>query len=154
MNAQRAELEAQLLANPRFVLGVTGSRNWTSRRSVWIPATTMLRHHRRIAVRNGMCRRGVDRFMHEWAEKFDSSVVLEIPHVADWSPDNRAAGFLRNQEMVNAGMDALMAWALPCAKRTRWCPAGEHPSHGTADCVEKAREAGIPIHFSPEGMSW
>lgn len=154
MNAQRAKLEAQLLANPRFVLGITGSRDWTGRRSVWVPATAMLRHHRRLAVRNGMCRRGADRLMHEWSERFDDSVVLEIPHPADWDLHGKASGFVRNQEMVDAGMNALMVWANPCPRRTRWCPPGEHPSHGTADCVEKARAAGITIHFSPEGMSW
>lgn len=101
-----------------------------------------------------MCKRGVDHFMHEWSEMFDDSVVLEIPHPADWDLHRKAAGFVRNQEMVDARMDALMVWANPCSKRTRWCPPGEHPSHGTADCVERARVAKVPIHFSPEGMSW
>ena len=53
MNAQVAELEAVLADNPAFVLGVTGSRGWASRRSVWLPLNRMLQHHRRLVVRNG-----------------------------------------------------------------------------------------------------
>jgi hypothetical protein len=154
VKAQDAELAAWLKTNPAFVLGVTGSRGWTRRSSVWVPLTRMLRHHRRLIVRNGKARRGADRHVSDWAERFPDHLVLEDPHPADWGRHGNQAGFLRNQEMVDAGMDALMAWALPCEKKAPWCPPGEHPTHGTFDCVEKARAAGIPIHFSPEGMSW
>lgn len=154
MNTQDAEPATQLNANPAFVLGVTGSRDWTSRRSVWLPLNQMLWHHRRLIVRNGKARKGVDRLVGEWTERFPDHLVLEDPHPADWGRHGNQAGFLRNQEMVDAGMDALMAWALPCRKNAPWCPPGRHPTHGTFDCVEKARAAGITVYFSPEGMSW
>lgn len=154
MNAQDAELAAWLSANPRFVLGVTGSRDWATRSSVWIPLTQMLRHRKRLLVRNGKAKRGVDRHVSDWTARLPDHLVLEDPHPADWGRHGNQAGFLRNQEMVDAGMDALMAWALPCRKNAPWCPTGEHPTHGTADCVDKARAAGIPVYFSPEGMSW
>lgn len=154
MNAQDAEPEAELSANPRFVLGVTGSSTWVRKATVWLPLNQMLRHHGRLLVRNGKAKRGVDRFVGEWSARFPDHLVLEDPHPADWDLHGKAAGFLRNQEMVDLGMGALMAWALPCRKNSRWCPPGEHPTHGTADCVKKARAAKIPIYFSPEGMSW
>lgn len=153
MTAELEDLEAWLAANPPFRLGITGSRDWTSRSSVWVPMNRMLRHHRRLVVRNGKAKKGADRLVSDWTVRFPDHLVLEDPHPADWSLGNHA-GFLRNQEMVDAGMDALMVWANPCRKNGPWCPPGVHPSHGTADCVEKARAAGVTILFSSEGMSW
>lgn len=154
MNTQDAELEAWLASNPAFVLGVTGSRGWARRRSVWVPLNRMLSHHRRLIVRNGKAKKGVDSHVSDWTALFPDHIVQEDPHPARWDLYGSQAGFRRNQEMVDAGMDALMAWALPCDQRKPWCPPGEHPTHGTFDCVEKARAAGITVHFSPEGMSW
>jgi hypothetical protein len=154
VNAQSDEMPTWFTENPAFRLGVTGSRDWASRASVWVPLDRMLAHRRYLIVRNGKAKRGVDRFVSEWADRFEDHIVFEDPHPANWNAHGNQAGFLRNQEMVDAGLDALMAWALPCRRRRPWCPPGEHPTHGTFDCVEKARAAKVPIHFSPEGMSW
>jgi hypothetical protein len=55
------------------------------------------------------------------------------PHPADWS-QGRKAGPLRNQEMIAAGADLVIAFA-----------GGD----GTADCVRRARKAGIPVREEP-----
>lgn len=154
MNAEHGELETWFDLNPAFRLGVTGSRDWTDRPSVWVPLGRMLTRHRYLIVRNGKAKKGLDPLVSQWAEKFEDHIVFEDPHPADWDTHGHQAGFLRNQEMADAGLDALMAWANPCTRRKPWCPKGEHPSHGTADMVKKARAAGVPVFFSPEGMSW
>lgn len=155
MEAQQQLMAVELDPNlSYFELIVTGSRDWLDRRSVWLPLNRLLGHHGRLLVRNGKAKRGVDKHVSDWCERFDDSLVLEDPHPADWDAFGFQAGFRRNQEMVDAGAGAVMAWANPCRKNGRWCPPGMHPSHGTADCVKKGRAAGIPIYFSPEGMSW
>jgi len=154
VSAQDESLATWFTMNPAFRLGVTGSSTWTSRTSVWVPLNRMLKRHQYLIVRNGKAKRGVDRFVGEWAEKFEDHIVFEDPHPADWTAHGNRAGFIRNQELVDAGLDALMAWAKPCRKKKPWCPPGEHPTHGTFDCVEKARAAKVPIHFSPDGLSW
>lgn len=155
MNAQEQLTASRLVLNlPYFELIITGSRDWADRRSVWLPLNRMLKHHGRLLIRNGKNRRGADRLVSDWTERFDDSLVLEDPHLPDWDTFGNYAGNLRNQKMVDAGARAVMVWANPCRKNGRWCPKGEHPSHGTADCVKRARAASIQIHFSPSGMSW
>lgn len=155
MDAQ-SQLEAsKLVLNlPYFELIITGSRDWTDRRAVHLPLTRLLKRHGRLLIRNGKNRRGADRIVSDWSSRFLDVLVLEKPYLPDWDTHGNYAGNLRNQDMVNAGAQAVMAWANPCRKNGRWCPPGEHPSHGTADCVERARAARIPVYFSPEGMSW
>lgn len=49
---------------------------------------------------------------------------------AEWEREGKSAGPRRNQRMVKAGADLLVAF-----------PGGR----GTADCVKRARKAGIPV---------
>lgn len=51
-------------------------------------------------------------------------------HPANWAKHGKAAGPIRNQEMIDAGADIVLAF-----------PGGA----GTADCVRRARAAGIPV---------
>lgn len=59
---------------------------------------------------------------------------IEI-HRADWTKYGRAAGPIRNKEMVNLGADLCLAFP-------------DHPkgqgSRGTWGCIELAHQAGIP----------
>lgn len=52
------------------------------------------------------------------------------PHPADWTTHGKAAGPLRNQEMVDSHLDLLIAF-----------PGGR----GTADMVRRAEAAGVPV---------
>lgn len=138
---------------------VTGPRGWTDRREVWAPLDRLRERHalpdRPLVVHNGMAKKGLDRLVDEWTE--GRPCVVQVPHPADWSRGLQA-GFDRNQDMVDAavkaGAEAALAWGLPCTRNKPWCPAGLHPTHGTADCVKKARAAGLPVHFCPSGLSW
>ncbi|MCP9209675.1 SLOG family protein [Streptomyces sp. NEAU-Y11] len=151
--ADRGAEELEALLASTFTLIVTGSRDWRDRRSIWMPLDKLLQGHGRIAVRNGKARKGLDRLVSEWAVARMHDGAIEIPHRADWDAHGWRAGFLRNGEMVDAGANSLLAWANPCRKEDRrWCPPGEHPSHGTADCARRARAAGIPVFSCPLGM--
>jgi hypothetical protein len=63
---------------------------------------------------------------HTWA---DWGGTTE-PHPADWTTHGKAAGPLRNQEMVDSGLDLLIAF-----------PGGR----GTADMTRRAEKAGVPV---------
>ena len=53
---------------------------------------------------------------------------------AQWDVHGRAAGPIRNQEMVRAGGDLVIAFA---------------GGRGTADCLRRAKRAGIPTRTEP-----
>jgi hypothetical protein len=57
-----------------------------------------------------------------------------VVYLANWELHGKAAGPIRNQEMVDVGADLLIA-----------SPGGV----GTADCVARARRAGIPVGEVP-----
>lgn len=63
------------------------------------------------------------------------------PHPADWQRHGKAAGHIRNAEMVQAGADLVLAFYQRGARNT-----------GTADLVRRASRAGIPVTTHPEGL--
>lgn len=52
-------------------------------------------------------------------------------HDANWQKHGKAAGPIRNQEMVDLGADLAVAYPLPDGR-------------GTQDCIKRAVKAGIP----------
>lgn len=54
----------------------------------------------------------------------------------------RAAGWYRNQHMVDLGADVVVAFFKAGAR-----------NNGTRDCVRRAQAAGIPVHPYPKGAS-
>jgi hypothetical protein len=136
-------------ARPLRIL-VTGSRNWTH-----VPT---IRHtlrqiaadnpNRDITLVHGAAR-GVDRLAAHIADS-ELRWTLE-PHPADWDncdpvtcpPGHRqpghngrdycpSAGHRRNSHMVSLGADLCIAFWL-------------NRSPGTASCIDKAEQAGIPV---------
>jgi hypothetical protein len=65
-------------------------------------------------------------------------------HAADWHTHGKAAGFIRNDAMVNRGADACGAWIAACADRKCRRPR-PHGSHGASQCAGLAEKAGIPL---------
>ena len=57
-------------------------------------------------------------------------------HPADWRKHGKAAGPIRNEEMVDAGAHICLAFPVP-------------GSRGTWDCIRKAADAGIPVRIYP-----
>jgi len=78
---------------------------------------------------------GADKFAQQYAELFS------IPHkkfVADWDTNGRAAGPIRNGEMVNY----VKGLGENCALLALW----DGSSRGTYDCLSKAFKVEIPIY--------
>jgi len=72
--------------------------------------------------------RGADTLGGEWARKHNH---LEVKCPADWRRYGRAAGYKRNQSMIDEHhVDMVVAF-----------PGGR----GTADMVRRAKAAGIPV---------
>lgn len=113
---------------------VTGSRRWTDREvitqalyDVWQEAG----FPRDVTVVHGACPYGgADAIAAEVAKQHFGWVV--DPHPADWKMLKKAAGPIRNQEMVDLGADVCLAFIMP-------------DSRGTLDCAERAERAHIPV---------
>ena len=71
--------------------------------------------------------RGADRLAGHVARNLGLTVEN---HPADWKAHGKAAGPIRNQAMLDAGADLVIAF-----------PGGA----GTADMVGRARSAGVPV---------
>lgn len=56
-------------------------------------------------------------------------------HPADWNKHGKAAGVIRNQKMLDSGVDLLVAF-----------PGGR----GTADMVARCHRAGVPILYAAD----
>ena len=109
---------------------VTGSRVWVEKyRLEMVLNGTHLALNRAFILVHGGCPTGADRMADEWgrAKKGVTVKVFE----ADWDTYHRGAGPKRNQQMVDAGADLLIAFLMEGSK-------------GTADCLKRAELAGIP----------
>ncbi len=136
------------------LIGLTGSRRWTDRQyledtliDVWHDALQV--GYTGIELMHG-CAEGADTMGHEWAWR-TGFLIREFP--ADWQgpcgpecqPGHRRrnrrnveycplAGHRRNQQMVDERPVLFVA-------------AHYQGSTGTADCVRRAKAAGIPVHL-------
>lgn len=98
----------------------------------------------------GDCPTGADKFAREfWQEVIEEPTNPEDQsnldvHTADWTTHGKAAGPLRNQTMVDSGADICLAFYREGAG-----------NRGTADCVRRARTAGIEVHeFTERGAAF
>lgn len=117
---------------------ITGSRNHQ-----WTPYDS---HALLIAVRKILEKtHALPTLVHGGATGADTEAALAgqrllgLPievHRADWNTYGRAAGPIRNKEMVNLGADLCLAFP-------------DHPkgqgSRGTWGCIELAYQSGIPV---------
>lgn len=118
---------------------VTGSREWTDSFQI-INAFLDVELHPwdEVTVIHGDCPTGLDPLAAQIAkDEFGWKVE---PYPADWAKHGKAAGPIRNQEMVDAGADVCLAFFQPGAA-----------NRGTQDCVSRAEAAGIPVKRYPEG---
>jgi|KBSSwiStaDraftv2_1062776.scaffolds.fasta_scaffold11571_25 hypothetical protein len=113
----------------------TGSRKWTGVYGEARVGEVLINLEAFAAIINspliivhGNYHEGLDAIVDRWAvrrgyepERFD----------AKWEEFSRAAGPIRNQEMVDAGADMCLGFPLPGGR-------------GTPDCMNRARLAGIP----------
>lgn len=76
---------------------------------------------------------GADLLAREWAESMDIDVD---PYPASWKVYGRAAGPIRNQQMLVEGKPN---YAFAFYDKPR------HLSKGTADMVKRLKKAGVPV---------
>jgi hypothetical protein len=123
---------------------VTGSRDWTDRDVVMnalIDEWEKMGHSRDIVLVHGAAR-GLDRMAAEIWEGF-LGYRCE-PHPAKWNLYGKAAGYIRNEEMVGLGANACLAFLMPCSQAG--CNREDaHFSHGAEGCAALAVSAGIPV---------
>lgn len=87
-----------------------------------------------VTIIHGACQdrrgnlKGADAFADDWAV-VNWCPVLEYP--ADWDAHGRAAGPIRNREMLKAKPDLVLAF---------------EGGRGTADMTAAARKAGVQVH--------
>ena len=112
---------------------ITGSRDWDDEATI---AAALSVAHRDlgggdVTLVHGACPTGADQI----ADRLWRAWGLPVePHPADWGRHGRAAGPLRNKEMVDAGADLCLAF-----------PKGE--SRGTRGCLMLASLVGIGVRI-------
>lgn len=113
---------------------VCGSRNWVDYNAITSRLDRLPENA--VIVHGGAP--GADRLAAMWAELTRHETE---EHKADWDRHGKAAGPIRNQEMVDAGADLAIAFRLNGASR------------GTDDCIRRATSAGIPVEVVTPGGS-
>lgn len=111
---------------------VTGSRTWTDWRFIHRTLGAELPSHAGEAlclVHGGA--RGADEIAEQWALMTGTHIEL---HAADWKQHGKAAGHIRNAEMVKLGADLCLAFIRDC-------------SRGATHCAGLAEKAGIPTRI-------
>jgi len=113
----------------------TGSRKWTGVYGEARVGEVLINLEAFAAVINspltivhGACPEGLDAIVDRWAVRRGYEPER---YPAKWSQFGKPAGFIRNQEMVDAGADMCLGFPLPGGR-------------GTQDCMNRAQLAGIP----------
>jgi YspA, cpYpsA-related SLOG family len=107
---------------------ITGGRSWSDREIIFYAILEASRGvlWKDVTVVHGGAK-GADTIASEIAQALGMKTEA---HLADWQAYHKAAGPLRNQKMVDLGADVCLAFLQPNSK-------------GTANCIEKAKKAGI-----------
>lgn len=125
---------------------ITGSREYTSRKTIARALSRVYREHgrRQLIVVHGDAR-GADRLAGKICADFPDSQLRAEPHPARWRDENGTkipgAGPIRNQEMVNLGAAVCLAFYAEGATNI-----------GTGDCVRRAWKADIPVREHWDGI--
>lgn len=109
---------------------VTGGRHWVDEETMTAALATAYRDlgGGYIVLVHGAAR-GADTMA---ARLWEARGLATEAHPADWDRLRRAAGGIRNQEMVDRGADLALAFPDPKSK-------------GTWDCVRRIEAAGIEL---------
>jgi len=110
---------------------ICGDRNWEDHGMIYEVLTTLLRIRESYTTIVHGAARGADRMAGDIAD--DIGLQAE-PHRAKWDQYGRSAGPIRNQEMLDSGIDLVLAFHDDL----------EH-SKGTKDMVRRAKKAGVPV---------
>lgn len=112
---------------------VTGSRAWPDPVRVGHELTRLYQQHGPFTLVHGDCSTGADAAAHHWYEVAGMDLGCEeIRYPASWEAYGRRAGPMRNEAMVKAGADLVLAFL-------------HGPSSGTRNTISLAAQAGIPV---------
>lgn len=110
---------------------VTGGRNYDERDVVFWALDTQ----QPTVVIHG-CASGADSLAAEWCKLHPNVAELKFP--ADWNKYGKAAGPIRNKQMLDVGQpDVVLAF-----------PGGA----GTANMMRQARERGVAVQTASRGI--
>lgn len=110
---------------------VTGSRDWTDR--ALIADALRAAYHYFDGARDTILVHGAARGADKLAKGiWNNQGLPDEPHPADWKQYGKAAGMIRNREMVLLGADLCLAFPL-------------FNSIGTLGCMKVAELAGIRV---------
>lgn len=113
---------------------VTGDRDWRDAPRVrdalldWIVRNGWPKEHGHVLISGDA--KGADIYADAIGQLYGFTIER---HPADWSTHGRAAGPIRNKEMLDSGVDYCIAFHDDLGA-----------SKGTRDMVEKVERAGIP----------
>lgn len=123
----------------------TGSRNWEGRiaeQRIWFILGRLedlsVALGSQLVIVHGGCPTGADAIVDRWARRRDYEPEV---YPADWAKYGKAAGPIRNEEMVNSRPDMCIGFL-------------RSESRGTVNCLEIAVAVGIPtfmIHWEQGG---
>lgn len=110
---------------------ITGSRDWTDKQLLANKLFEITGCYTKdeIVVVHGGCPTGADAMAEQLCQNY--GIATEV-YPADWNKHGKAAGPIRNQQMVDLGADICLAF-----------PKGE--SRGTRHCMRAAEKAGIEV---------
>lgn len=127
---------------PLWRVLATGGRDRDDKTRIWEVFDGIRVDHPRLIVVHGAAYpkpvhgvrpdRSADWLIHQWCA---ANSVYEETHPADWARHGKAAGPIRNGEMV--ALDAHECVAFPGT------------GQGTRDCMRRAAAAGIPVRTIP-----
>lgn len=111
---------------------ITGDRHWNCLRLAERIVERLLVRYEDLVIVHGAAK-GVDEV---FALACDALDVDHEPYPADWTKHGKAAGPIRNREMVASGITFVVAVHRRLVG-----------SRGTRDCVRQALAAGIPVYL-------
>lgn len=126
-----------------MIILVTGSRNWGDYATV-LEALALYEGQPDVVVRHGNWKDGVDQMAKQAAADLGFD---EDPMSADWDRYKKAAGPIRNMEMIKKDPkpSLCLAFAMLCTIWQCTLVPGKHVSHGTRHCALAAERAGIEV---------
>lgn len=110
---------------------VTGSRTWEDADEIGYALLDAYNHFGPFTLVSGACPQGADRIAEQIVEDWGLSGMEIERHPADWEKYGKRAGFIRNQEMVDSGIDFCLAFI-------------RRGSKGASHTARIAKQAGIP----------
>lgn len=117
---------------------VCGSRDFKDQLIIRFDLTELMYKHNDLIVIEGGAA-GADRIAQRWAKDMiglvDYTKVDLVTVPADWDKHGKAAGYIRNQEMLDMKPDLVLAYVCK--------PLAE--SRGTNDMVTRAKKAGVKV---------